>query len=528
MRLVFCWSAALLVHLLCWTCGSVCGASPPEITCAEPSGVSASTFFSFSTFEECEKGLGAISAYTSAALAIHAGGNSTAGTPTASELLSCQPTPDQEAGYSLFGCSSSSSGSGSLEAGQVENDAQLEEEVVGDVIASLSTYVQRNDALGEPLPMVACSAEGYVVFPAASLQSRCAETATVPSLVNDFVQSIFPWAEMAPSTVCAGIFECTPAAAALADLFNCSGNGAWAEDDVNFACVCRVDSPFRGPSCSEFSDTTTCSGRGRVDDQGKCACASPPNNAFYGNYTGADCSGDPVLVALENQENAQYRTYYIAFGILVTLTFLGSLGVAYCCDFEQVNAIKRDGWRTKLTLFPFVVSFRTSDFMSDWAFYAITLRDGGFFYALASEDQLNYGAIHAAALAFCILGSILFLVELKLGFYARLRLWGREAYWDGDYIASHREYGSGYFWVPATTILAMLLEDAPQLYLQTVYFKTVGFENADGVSTFSFAMSASSLVINLVTVLFECKRLRGAPKSWRSYCREGLPCYNSS
>lgn len=166
------YTTALLVPLLCWTCGSVCGAStPPEITCAEqPSGVSSSsssTFFSFSTLEECEKGLGAISAYTSAALAIHAGGNSTAGTPTASELLSCQPTPDQEAGYSLFGCNSSSSSS--LEAGQVENDAQLE------VISFVSPYVQNilpwNGALGEPLPMVACSTDGYVAFPAASLRS---------------------------------------------------------------------------------------------------------------------------------------------------------------------------------------------------------------------------------------------------------------------------------------------------------------------------------------------------------------------
>lgn len=524
MRLVFCWSAALLVHLLCWTCGSVCGASSPEITCAEPSGVSASTFFSFSTFEECEKGLGAISTYTSAVLAIHAGSNSTAGTPTASELLSCQPTPDQEAGYSLFGCSNSS-----LEAGEV--DAQLEViSIVSSYVQNIFSYVQNilpwNDALGEPLPMVACSADGYVVFPAASLQSRCAETATVPSLVNDFVQSIFPWADMTPSIVCTEIFECTPAAAALTNLFNCSGNGAWAEDGVNFECVCRVDSPFRGPSCSEYSDTTTCSGRGRVDNQGKCECTSPPNNAFYGNYTGADCSGDPVLVALENQENAQYTTYYIAFGILVTLTFLGSLGVAYWCGFnfngDEDDTIKGNGWCNKLTLFPFVVSFRTSDFMSDWAFYAITMRDGGFFYALASEDGLNYGAIHAAALAFCILGSILFLVELKLGFYERLHLWGREAHLDGYYT----DDGAGYFWVPATTILAMLLEDAPQLYLQTVYFKTVGFENADGVSTFSFVMSAASLVINLVTVLFECKRLRGAGESWRYYCKIGLPCYD--
>lgn len=76
---------------------------------------------------------------------------------------------------------------------------------------------------------------------------------------------------------------------------------------------------------------------------------------------------------------------------------------------------------------------------------------------------------------------------------------------------------SGYFWVPATTILALILEDAPQLYLQTLYFKTVGVENADGVATFALVMSALSLFMNLITVLFECKRLRGAPESWSHY-----------
>lgn len=90
------------------------------------------------------------------------------------------------------------------------------------------------------------------------------------------------------------------------------------------------------------------------------------------------------------------------------------------------------------------------------------------------------------------------------------------------------EVSSGYFWVPATTILALILEDAPQLCLQTVYFKTVGFENADGVATFAFVISALSLLLNLITVLFECKRLRGAPQSWKYNCKKGsntiLPC----
>ena len=166
--------------------------------------------------------------------------------------------------------------------------------------------------------------------------------------------------------------------------------------------------------------------------------------------------------------------------------------------------------------------------MSDWAFYAITLRNSGLFFTLAMDQGVNYAAIHSAALAFCILGSILFVAEIPLGFDGRLDLWGREARLNKDSSSSddklyagnindRYEVGSGYFWVPATTILALILEDAPQLYLQTVYFKTVGFENADGVATFAFVMSALALLLNLITVLFECKRLRGAPHSWSYY-----------
>lgn len=235
-------------------------------------------------------------------------------------------------------------------------------------------------------------------------------------------------------------------------------------------------------------------------------------------------------MSLEDEENARYTTYYIAFGIMVTLCFLGCVGVAWCGCGDGTSGISDVGWGTKLTLAPFVIAFRTSDFMSDWAFFAITLRNGGLFFTLAMEQEgVNYAAIHSAAKAFCILGSILFVVEIPFGFMGRLWLWSDEAEKNKDSSGYHKyadDYSCGYFWVPATTILALILEDAPQLYLQTVYFKTVGVENADGVATFAFVMSALSLLMNLITVLFECKRLRGAPESWTHYCQGGLAHLN--
>ena len=283
-----------------------------------------------------------------------------------------------------------------------------------------------------------------------------------------------------------GLFQCKHAAAALVHLLNCSGNWGWDKDGAtSFACVCS--GPLRGPSCSEYSDATTCSGRGSVDDQGGCECAGPPGNAFYGNYTGEDCAGAPQLMSLEDEENARYTTYYIAFGIMVTLCFLGCLGVAWRCPGcgDGTSGISDVGWGTKLTLAPFVIAFRTSDFMSDWAFFAITLRNGGLFFTLAMEQEgVNYAAIHSAAKAFCILGSILFVAEIPLGFMGRVCLWSNEAEKNKDssessaddeytYVEGYTD-AAGYFWIPATTILALLLEDAPQLYLQRCTFRRSG------------------------------------------------------
>ena len=63
-----------------------------------------------------------------------------------------------------------------------------------------------------------------------------------------------------------------------------------------------------------------------------------------------------------------------------------------------------------------------------------------------------------------------------------------------------------------------------------MYFKTVEFKNADGIATFSFVISVCSLVINLITVFFEFKRLDGAPMPWYEYadCEECLDCIGAT
>ena len=351
--------------LLAATCGTVQGASTiPEITCSEPVGDGGDdASFRFSTLQNCEEGLGAISTYASAALA-----NETAGDASAIDALSCQPSPYEGGGYSLFGCSND---------GNDEGDAQTK-----NVLATLSTYVRSvlpwNDALGDPLPMVACATGGYVAFPAASLQSRCAGD----------IHSLFPWADINNATasiICAEIFECTYVATSLTRLVtstrSCNGNGDYVEGEGGSeACICfsawvgpaceysdattcagngAVDEltgecscsePFLGVGCEysnattcsgngavddltgecnctasflgvgcAYSDATTCSGRGLVDDQGRCECAGPPGHVFYGNYTGEDCAGAAQLMSLEDEENARYTTYYILFGIMATL-----------------------------------------------------------------------------------------------------------------------------------------------------------------------------------------------------------------
>lgn len=113
--------------------------------------------------------------------------------------------------------------------------------------------------------------------------------------------------------VCADIFECKYVATALTRLVtstrSCNGNGDYVEDDDSSeACACHA--AWVGPAC-EYSDATTCSGNGVVDEQGECSCTEPflAVGCVFSDVT--TCSGNGAVGALTGQCNCTtfFRLY---------------------------------------------------------------------------------------------------------------------------------------------------------------------------------------------------------------------------
>ena len=85
-----------------------------------------------------------------------------------------------------------------------------------------------------------------------------------------------------------------------------------------------------------------------------------------------------------------------------------------------------------------------------------------------------------AALAFCVLGSLLYLPDLY-GFYTRVNPAA-----DADAARN----------AASITALVFVFEDLPQLVVNSIYLNTVGFDAADSIAIFAFTMSMLSLVLN--------------------------------
>ena len=153
---------------------------------------------------------------------------------------------------------------------------------------------------------------------------------------------------------------------------------------------------------------------------------------------------------------------------------------------------------------------------SDWAFFKISLADSGRF-AIQYENAEGF---RHAALAFCVLGTILYLPDLW-GFYNRARAIGdnrraerrnETAREEHDRKAKEAQRRQAYTFV---TALVFFLEDLPQLGINSLYLSTLGFSGADPVAIFAFVMSLLSLVLNMTLFVRE---MRASGPDTRSTC----------
>jgi len=194
---------------------------------------------------------------------------------------------------------------------------------------------------------------------------------------------------------------------------------------------------------------------------------------------------------LSLEEDDTYTPFYIAMGVIVPLFFL-------CCTISDIG----EGSDSQCTFTPFILTCKIFDWMSDWAFYAVSLQQRGFteFSRFGLYRENTFEQIQKASLAFCIIGTFLVIGE----WYGFGGIKGEESF--GLPLAKN-----GYHMRRTLGILVILFEDLPQLVLCVTYLDGIkelyedqegGFNFADDrLSVLSLVLSAFSLVFNLANVV---------------------------
>lgn len=192
---------------------------------------------------------------------------------------------------------------------------------------------------------------------------------------------------------------------------------------------------------------------------------------------------------MEMEESDVYTPFYKAAGILAPslLLFLcfisqasGSEDHDTCCEAEIPVWLRK----------PVVLTLKIFDWMSDWAFYAISLQHRRFteFSVFGLYNENTFRGFQRTSLAFNILGTLLVFLEFFITF------------------AMPHDANERYTirWIVGLVVMA--LEDIPQLTLCSKYLNGMnaddGFQLSDDPLTgVSLIMSSLSLVYNIFSIV---------------------------
>ena len=186
------------------------------------------------------------------------------------------------------------------------------------------------------------------------------------------------------------------------------------------------------------------------------------------------------MLTVEGYKARRYAAFYIASLIIVGIFWL--LGLWFV--FRDVESIS-DGISPPQLIFEITfIGLRTYDLMSDWAFFALVLREGGRFDVEYTDEGGNFEAVWTSSLVFCIIGSITWCVDLKVNF--------------NDYQAKTSDNTAERSFRDLTLagIAVVVLEDGPQFVLQCIYWGTIGYGSMgeDAVAVVCFVTSIASIL----------------------------------
>lgn len=224
---------------------------------------------------------------------------------------------------------------------------------------------------------------------------------------------------------------------------------------------------------------------GTRQSDGTCLCDT--------KYCGDNCDkhcGDSA-------EDKSYALFYA-----VTWTSLFILGVITCCvtyhvkhcSYESDNDQHEDGCSSKCCgvctwercCAPPTVILRTFDAMTDWAFFAINLAPGSEFDTVYTRKDKNFAAVRWTCLFFCIVGSIMWVADMI-------------CQWGGLFFRKEDSKISPAYMAGFVIAASALLEDIPQLAIQSVYFHHMGFN--EPIALYAFVSSIFSLVLSIIMAI---------------------------
>jgi hypothetical protein len=166
--------------------------------------------------------------------------------------------------------------------------------------------------------------------------------------------------------------------------------------------------------------------------------------------------------------------FYIAAGVISLVVAMLLIGSSNDCsedDFDNSDLQK------------LLYVFKLFDFMSDWAFYAISLRSARFteYGAMGAQNANSFESLQWATLAFCITGTFAFFADTRTI--------------DPGLSAGYRKVIKGF---------VIVLEDIPQIILCRYYLVSVDANfQEDSLAIVSLVFSGLFLLINLCWV-FAC------------------------
>lgn len=220
------------------------------------------------------------------------------------------------------------------------------------------------------------------------------------------------------------------------------------------------------------------------------------------------------IMAME--ESNVYTPFYIAAGVLVPSLLLILCFLSLGDPDESCCKITIPGWLRK----PVVLTLKIFDWMSDWAFYAISLQHRRFteFSVFGLYNENTFRGFQRTSLAFNILGTLLVFIEFGITFVlphpSTLKKKKKEGMNQDEINVLTNEIKDAYMYRWIVGVFVMALEDIPQLTLCSKYLNGMnaddGFQLSDDPLTgVSLIMSSLSLVYNIFSIVENVSQSQG-------------------